>query len=55
MATLRFYIDALNCYSSYFFTSLLRRISIVISSVFWQHSRTARTIVDIVEESKSQF
>ena len=55
IATFRFSIDALSCYSNSFFTSLFLRMSIVISSVFWQHSRTARTIVDIVEEFRSQF
>jgi hypothetical protein len=55
IATRRFDSDRLSCYSNYFFISLLRRISIEISSVFWQHSRTAFTIFDIVSDVRSQF
>lgn len=55
MATRRFDSERFNCYSNYFFISRLRRMSIDIYYVFWQHSRTAFTMFDIVSDVKSQF
>lgn len=54
IATFLFYIATRSCSSSSFFIYLLRLISIVISSVFWQHSLTALTMLDIVYEVISQ-
>lgn len=55
IATFLFSIEARNCSNNSFFISRFRRMSIEISSAFWQHSLTARTIFDIVSELNSQF
>lgn len=55
MATLLFSIEALSCSSRSFLISLFLRMSIVISSSFRQHSRTARTMFPIVYELSSQL
>ena len=55
IATFLFSILARNCSNNSFFISLFRLMSIVISSVFWQHSLTAFTMFDIVSDDNSQF